>query len=197
MRGTISGRGLEVASRSLPVPWYPNHRGKFFDGVQRLLVSLEEIPYTLLGLSSRLLLGGHDLRVGVVLGGLLAGRLRHLMRVRRAFGGVGRRLWIPLLSPGYCHWILFARSILASFQRDLCLSPRNSGISPSPDGPDPSLLRAYLVRDRGHNCLRRPLFAHLTGPTVGSGKTSFCTIRSPPEARSMRSESSRPPIRAR
>ena len=39
-----------------------------------------------------------------------------------------------LLSPPFCHWILFAGSILAFFQRDLCLSPRNSEISPSLEG---------------------------------------------------------------
>jgi hypothetical protein len=41
--------------------------------------------------------------------------------------------------PGYCHWLLFARSTLATFQRDLCPSPCNSGISPSLDGTGPSL----------------------------------------------------------
>src|SRR5215208_846437 len=145
-------RDLEVASRSLAIPRHPDHRGEILDRVQRLLVRLEELPYALLGLSSRLLLGGHDLRVGVVLGGLRAGRLRRLTRVRRAFGGIGCRLWIPLLSPGYCHRILFARSILASFQRDLCLSPRDSGISPSPDRTGPSLLNggtAYEVIEVG------------------------------------------------
>src|SRR5215213_9397908 len=107
---------------------------KFFDGVQRLLVSLEESPYALLGLPSRLLLGCRVLRVRVILGGLRAGRLRRLIRVRRAFGGIGRRLWIPLLSTRYCHWILFARSILASFQCNLCLSPLNSGLIPDGTG---------------------------------------------------------------
>src|SRR5215216_902074 len=145
-------RDLEVAPRSLVIPRHPDHRGEILDRVQRLLVSLEESPYALLGLPSRVLLGCRALRVRVVLGGLRAGRLRRLTRVRRAFGGIGRRLWIPLLSPGYCNWILFARSILASFQRDLCLSPRDSGISPSPDRTGPSLLNggtAYEVIEVG------------------------------------------------
>jgi hypothetical protein len=36
-----------------------------------------------------------------VLGVLRAGRLRRLIRIRRAPGDVGRRLWIPILFPGY------------------------------------------------------------------------------------------------
>jgi hypothetical protein len=74
----------------------------------------------LLGLLFRLQLGCHDLWVNVILGGLGGlERLRRLIRVRRYFGGIGRRLGTPVLSPSYCHRILFARSILAFSQRDL------------------------------------------------------------------------------
>ncbi len=58
---------FEVASRSSPVPRYPDHRRKFLDRVQRLLVCQEEFPYTLLGLRSRLRIGCRDLGIRVIL----------------------------------------------------------------------------------------------------------------------------------
>src|SRR5215208_1424602 len=102
-------RDLEVASHSLVTPRHPDHRGEILDLVQRLLVRFQEYPYALLRLFSRLLLllllllllGCPPLRARVVLGGLRAGRLRLLIGVRRALGGIGRRLWIPIHSPGY------------------------------------------------------------------------------------------------
>src|SRR3712207_6246681 len=100
----------------------------------------------LLGLLFRLQLGCHDLWVDVILGGLGSlERLRRLIRLRRYFGGIGRRLWAPILSPGYCHRILFARSILAFFQRDLRLSLRYSGMGPSLDSMAPILLNGGTV----------------------------------------------------
>src|SRR5215218_7347895 len=88
-------RDLEVASHSLATPRHPDHRREILNLVQRLLVRFQEYPYALLGLFSRLLLlllllllGCPPLRARVLLESLWAGRLRLLIGVRRALGGI-------------------------------------------------------------------------------------------------------------